>query len=55
VTQITSLKEDGTDKDVDGEDFREAVEYAVKNLETSTLNKAAASTDMSVVDRQISG
>ncbi|KAF8956723.1 hypothetical protein BDZ97DRAFT_1925265 [Flammula alnicola] len=55
VSQITGLHEEGTEKDVDGEEFRELVEYAVKNLETSTINKAAASVDLSVIDRQISG
>ncbi|KAF8961085.1 hypothetical protein BDZ97DRAFT_1921610 [Flammula alnicola] len=55
VSQITGLNEEGTEKDVDSEEFRELVEYAVKNLETSTINKAAASVDLSVIDRQISG
>ncbi|KAF8961118.1 Spc98 family-domain-containing protein [Flammula alnicola] len=55
VSQITGLHEEGTEKDVDGEEFRELVEYAVKNLETSTINKAAASVDLSVIDRQING
>ncbi|CAA7258523.1 unnamed protein product [Cyclocybe aegerita] len=55
VTQLTGLKEDGTEQDADGETFREQVEYAVKNLEAITISKASASTDMTVVDKQISG
>ncbi|KDR84121.1 hypothetical protein GALMADRAFT_219953 [Galerina marginata CBS 339.88] len=55
VSHITGLEEEGTEKDVDGEEFREAVEYVVKNLETSTINKASVGVDLSVIDRQISG
>ncbi|KAH9482299.1 Gamma-tubulin complex component 5 [Psilocybe cubensis] len=60
VNQVTGLevKENGgegvADAD-DDDDFREAVEYVVRSLETSTINKASASVDMSVIDRQISG
>ena len=47
---------ENTEQDVDGENFREAVEYMVKLevLETSTINKAAVSVDMSVIDSRIS-
>ncbi|KAF9480708.1 hypothetical protein BDN70DRAFT_877276 [Pholiota conissans] len=55
VSQITGLQEEGTEKDLDGEAFQELVEQAVKSLETSTINKATAGVDMSVIDRQISG
>jgi len=54
VSQITGLREN-TEQDADGENFREAVEHMVKALETSTINKAAVSVDMSVIDTRISG
>ncbi|KAF8204631.1 Spc98 family-domain-containing protein [Pholiota molesta] len=41
------------EKDAEGEAFQELVEYAVKSLETSTINKATAGVDMSAIDRQI--
>lgn len=46
---------DGSENDPEGEVFREKVDHAVKNLETTTTVKAAASVDMGVIDRQISG
>ena len=55
VSQITGLREEGTEKDADGDNFRDAVEHMVKALETSTINKAAVSVDMSVIDNRISG
>lgn len=55
VSQITGLQDEGTEQDVDGENFREVVEHLVKVLETSTINKAAVGVDMSVIDTRISG
>ena len=55
VSQITGLRDEGIEQDPDGENFREAVEHTVKALETSTMNKAAAGVDMSVIDSRISG
>ena len=55
VSQITGLREEGTEQDAHGEIFREAVEHIVKTLETSTINKAAVGVDMSVIDGRISG
>ncbi|KAF9006720.1 Spc98 family-domain-containing protein [Cyathus striatus] len=55
VSQISGLKEEGMVGDEDGENFRSAVDFAVKNLEAITLNKAAVSVDLTNVDRQISG
>lgn len=53
VTQITGLHEKkGTD---DEPDFSTAVDFVVKNLEATTLNKGAVSVDMGVIDRQIRG
>jgi gamma-tubulin complex component 5 len=52
VTQITGLK---SDDDPEGNTFREKVDYAVKNLETTTMVKSAASVGMDIIDRQISG
>ena len=49
------MKAEGSDNDPGGEAFREKVDYAVKNLETTTTVKATASVDMGVIDRQISG
>ncbi|KAF7294147.1 hypothetical protein HMN09_01143100 [Mycena chlorophos] len=48
VTQLIGLREDD-------EGFTDAVEYAVRSLESTTITKAAASVDMGVVDRQIRG
>jgi len=60
VSQITGIHalrvgDDAGDNDAEGDEFGELVEYAVKNLESSTINKAAASVDLSVIDRQMSG
>jgi len=55
VRQITRL-DDGNDGDAAAaSDFREAVDFVVKNLEATTLSKGAASVDMTVMDRQIRG
>ncbi|KAF5388371.1 hypothetical protein D9615_000745 [Tricholomella constricta] len=55
VRQVTGL-DDGKDADAAmTSDFREAVEFVVKNLEATTLNKGAASVDMEIMDRQIRG
>ncbi|KAJ7461991.1 Spc98 family-domain-containing protein [Mycena latifolia] len=50
VSQVTGLKEE----DDDGA-FQTAVEYALKNLESTTMTKAAAGVDMGVIDRQVHG
>ena len=55
VSQITGLRDEGTEQDADGENFQEAVEHMVKVLETSTISKAAVGVDMSVIDSRISG
>ena len=55
VTLITGLRRDDTENDPEADVFREKVEYAVKNLETTTVVKAAASADISAIDRQIRG
>jgi gamma-tubulin complex component 5 len=55
VAQVTGLKADGSENDPEGQVFREKLDYAVKNLEPTTIVKAAASVDMGVIDRHISG
>jgi gamma-tubulin complex component 5 len=50
VAQVTRLKEDD-----DPEDFQKHVDYVVKSLESTTLNKGAASVDMRYVEEQING
>ncbi|PPQ63136.1 hypothetical protein CVT24_005776 [Panaeolus cyanescens] len=50
VNLITGLTEEENE-----EKFREAVEYAVRSLEMTTINKAAASVDLTAVERQIGG
>jgi gamma-tubulin complex component 5 len=57
VSQITGIhgQRVGDGAENEGDEFGELVEYAVKNLENSTINKASASVDLSVIDRQISG
>ena len=55
VSQFTGLRDEGSELDPDGENFREAVEHMVKALETSTINKAAVGVDMSIIDSRISG
>ncbi|KAF5322471.1 hypothetical protein D9619_000707 [Psilocybe cf. subviscida] len=54
VTQVTGLEHDPDDEDA-SDAFRGQVEYCVKHLESLTINKAAASVDMSVIDRQVHG
>ncbi|CAK5275129.1 unnamed protein product [Mycena citricolor] len=51
VTQMTGLTEQSSDDDV----FQNALEHAVKSLESTTLNKAAATVDLGVIDRQVHG
>lgn len=55
VTQVTGLRDEGTEDDFDGENFRTAVDFVAKNLEATTLTKAAAGMDMGAIDRQIRG
>jgi gamma-tubulin complex component 5 len=55
VSKIAGLRDENTEQEPDGESFPEAVEHMVKALETSTINKAAAGVDMSVIDSRISG
>ncbi|KAJ7047193.1 Spc98 family-domain-containing protein [Mycena alexandri] len=50
VSQVTGLRE-GDDEGT----FQTAVEYAVKNLESMTMTKAATGVDMGVIDRQVQG
>ncbi|KAJ7094376.1 Spc98 family-domain-containing protein [Mycena epipterygia] len=50
VSQVTGLNEG----DDDGA-FQTAVEYAVKNLESTTMTKAGTGVDMGVIDRQVHG
>ena len=42
-------------QDPESEEFKDGVETVVKKLETTTINKASASVDMSVIDSAISG
>ena len=57
VTQVTGLRDGGggDGEEGDGENFRTAVDFVVKNLEATTLNKGAPGVDMGVMDRQIRG
>ncbi|KAJ7766862.1 Spc98 family-domain-containing protein [Mycena metata] len=50
VSQVTGLSE-GDDEAT----FQTVVEYAVKNLESTTMTKAATGVDMGVIDRQVHG
>ncbi|KXN89493.1 Gamma-tubulin complex component 5 [Leucoagaricus sp. SymC.cos] len=50
VTQVTGLKEDD-----DPDEYQKHVDYVVKSLEATTLNKGAASVDMRYVEQQING
>ncbi|KAJ7105739.1 Spc98 family-domain-containing protein [Mycena crocata] len=50
VSQVTRSNE--TD---DETPFQVAVEYAVKNLENTTMTKAATGVDMGIIDRQVQG
>ncbi|KAF8205803.1 Spc98 family-domain-containing protein [Mycena galopus ATCC 62051] len=47
VKQVTGLSE--------GDEFQTGVEYAIKNLESMTMLKAATSVDIRVIDRQVRG
>ncbi|KAF7338002.1 hypothetical protein MVEN_02024100 [Mycena venus] len=52
VSQVTGLSE----QDDDGAGaFHNAVEYALKNLESTTMTKAATGVDMGVIDREVNG
>ncbi|KAK2465974.1 hypothetical protein APHAL10511_001615 [Amanita phalloides] len=55
VTQIMGLREEGVPEDPEGQKFKDAVEFVLKSVESTTLNKAAVSTDMHVMDQQIHG
>ncbi|KAF8914341.1 Spc98 family-domain-containing protein [Gymnopilus junonius] len=55
VTEVTGLREDGTENDVDGERFRESVDYVLKHLENTVVNKASSNVDLGAIDRRISG
>lgn len=55
VTQVTGMKEEGSEDDLNGENFRTAVDFVAKNLEARTLNKGAAGVDMGVMDKQFRG
>lgn len=50
VTQVIGLREED-----DATTFKKNVDYVVKSLEATTLNKGAASVDMNVVEQQING
>ncbi|KAJ7681203.1 Spc98 family-domain-containing protein [Mycena rosella] len=47
VTGLNEVEEDGS--------FQAAVEYAVKNLESTTMTKAVTGVDLGVIDRQVHG
>ncbi|KAJ7256514.1 Spc98 family-domain-containing protein [Mycena haematopus] len=47
VKQVTNLSE--------GDDLQTALEYAIRNLESTTMVKAATGVDIGVVDRQVRG
>ncbi|KAG6897614.1 hypothetical protein C0992_013054 [Termitomyces sp. T32_za158] len=55
VRQVTGLEDDGDADSATSARFREAVDHVVKNLDTTTLSKGAASVDMTEIDRQIHG
>lgn len=57
VGQVTSPKKGGDEADGDGVEERVAslVEYVAKQLESTTMNKASASQDMTTMDQIISG
>jgi gamma-tubulin complex component 5 len=50
VTQVAGLREDD-----ESEKYRKSVDYVVKSLEATTLNKGAARVDMKLVEQQING
>ncbi|KAL0950084.1 hypothetical protein HGRIS_010085 [Hohenbuehelia grisea] len=51
VTQITGFQVD----DDDAENFSASVDFVFRNLESTTLNKGAASVDMNLMDKQVLG
>ena len=56
VSQVTGLrKADGGDEDGDEDRASVLVERVAKQLESTTMNKASASQDMSTMDQVISG
>lgn len=57
VSQVTGLKRGGDGDDGDGDEERasDLVEYVAKQLESTTMNKASASQDMTTMDQIISG
>ncbi|EKM79979.1 hypothetical protein AGABI1DRAFT_72727 [Agaricus bisporus var. burnettii JB137-S8] len=50
VTQLTSLTDEN-----DADAFKRVVDHVVKTVESTTLNKGAASVDMTQVEKQING
>ncbi|GLB34196.1 putative spc97 / Spc98 family proteim [Lyophyllum shimeji] len=55
VRQVTGL-DDSSDADAAvASDFREAVDFVVKNLEGTTVSKGAVGVDMKVINRRIRG
>lgn len=52
VTQVTGLKDDSGE---DGERLKGLSDHVAKQLDGTTINKAAASVDISLIDRAISG
>lgn len=56
VNQVTGLrKADGGEDDGDEDRATVLVEHVAKQLESTTMNKASASQDMSTMDQIISG
>ena len=56
VSQVTGLKKSGAGEENDDEDRASVlVEHVAKQLESTTMNKASASQDMSTMDQIISG
>ena len=53
VKQVTGFEE--TQGEAEALAFRESVDFVVKNLEATTLNKGAVSVDMGAVEQQIKG
>lgn len=51
ISQVTGLKDDGEE----GELLKNLSDHVAKQLDGTTINKAAASVDISVIDRVISG
>lgn len=56
VDQVTGLRKEGDEDDGDGDERgTNLVEYVARQLESTTMNKASASQDMSTMDQIISG